>query len=184
MQTQPIASHFINGEYVEDTNGTPIEVIYPATGEVIATVYAATPEIVEKAITAARDAQAAWAAMTGTERGRILRRAADIMRERNHDLSILETYDTGKPYQETSVADATSGADALEYFGGLAASLTGSISSWAKTGSIPAANRWGSVLASAHGTIQRRSPAGKAHRRWPAGTRSSSNRPRRRRFAR
>ena len=125
MQTQPIASHFINGEYVEDTNGTPIEVIYPATGEVIATVYAATPEIVEKAITAARDAQAAWAAMTGTERGRILRRAADIMRERNHDLSILETYDTGKPYQETSVADATSGADALEYFGGLAASLTG-----------------------------------------------------------
>ena len=125
MQTQPTASHFINGEYVEDTNGTPIEVIYPATGEVIATVYAATPHIVEKAITAARDAQAAWAAMTGTERGRILRRAADIMRERNHDLSILETYDTGKPYQETSVADATSGADALEYFGGLAASLTG-----------------------------------------------------------
>ncbi|WP_323802845.1 betaine-aldehyde dehydrogenase [Sulfitobacter litoralis] len=125
MQTQPKASHFINGEYVEDTNGTPIEVIYPATGEVIATVYAATPEIVDKAITAARDAQAAWAAMTGTERGRILRRAADIMRERNHDLSILETYDTGKPYQETSVADATSGADALEYFGGLAASLTG-----------------------------------------------------------
>ena len=125
MQTQPKASHFINGEYVEDTNGTPIEVIYPATGEVIATVYAATPEIVDKAITAARDAQAGWAAMTGTERGRILRRAADIMRERNHDLSILETYDTGKPYQETSVADATSGADALEYFGGLAASLTG-----------------------------------------------------------
>ena len=125
MQTQPTASHFINGEYVEDTNGTPIEVIYPATGEVIATVYAATPQIVEKAITAARDAQAAWAAMTGTERGRILRRAADIMRERNRDLSILETYDTGKPYQETSVADATSGADALEYFGGLAASLTG-----------------------------------------------------------
>jgi len=125
MQTQPKASHFINGEYVEDTNGTPIEVIYPATGEVIATVYAATPEIVDKAITAARKAQRAWAAMTGTERGRILRRAADIMRERNHDLSILETYDTGKPYQETSVADATSGADALEYFGGLAASLTG-----------------------------------------------------------
>jgi betaine-aldehyde dehydrogenase len=63
--------------------------------------------------------------MTGTERGRILRRAADIMRMRNHDLSVLETMDTGKPYQETSVADATSGADALEYFGGMAATLTG-----------------------------------------------------------
>ncbi|MAP16130.1 MAG: betaine-aldehyde dehydrogenase, partial [Oceanibulbus sp.] len=99
--------------------------IYPATGETIATLYAATPAIVEQAITSARKAQAAWAAMTGTERGRILRRAADMIRERNHDLSVLETYDTGKPYQETSVADATSGADALEYFGGLAGSLTG-----------------------------------------------------------
>ena len=125
MNTQPTASHFINGKYVEDTAGTPIDVIYPATGEKIATVHAATPAIVEQAITAAKNAQAAWAAMTGTERGRILRRAADMIRERNHDLSVLETYDTGKPYQETSVADATSGADALEYFGGMAATLTG-----------------------------------------------------------
>ena len=123
--TQPKASHFINGKYVEDTSGTPIDVIYPATGEKIATVYAATPAIIEQAITSGKTAQAAWAAMTGTERGRILRRASEIMRERNHDLSVLETYDTGKPYQETSLADATSGADALEYFGGMAATLTG-----------------------------------------------------------
>jgi betaine-aldehyde dehydrogenase len=123
--TQPKASHFINGQYVEDTSGTPIEVIYPATGAKIATVYAATPAIIERAIVAAKSAQGTWAAMTGTERGRILRRASDMMRDRNHDLSVLETYDTGKPYQETSVADATSGADALEYFGGLAATLTG-----------------------------------------------------------
>ncbi|MBM1556382.1 betaine-aldehyde dehydrogenase [Sulfitobacter mediterraneus] len=123
--TQPKASHFINGAYVEDTSGTPIDVIYPATGEKIATVYAATPAIVDQAIESARNAQAAWAAMSGTERGRILRRAEQIMRERNHDLSVLETYDTGKPYQETSVVDATSGADALEYFGGMAATLTG-----------------------------------------------------------
>jgi len=122
---QPKASHFINGEYVEDTAGAAIPVIYPATGEVIATLHAATPGIVDQALDAAKAAQKEWAAMTGTERGRVLRRAADIMRERNHDLSVLETYDTGKPYQETSVVDATSGADALEYFGGLAGSLTG-----------------------------------------------------------
>lgn len=125
MELQPKASHFINGEYVEDTNGTPIPVIYPATGEVVATVYAATPEIVDRAIAAAKEAQGAWAKMSGTERGRILRRAADIIRDRNHELSVLETYDTGKPLQETLVADATSGADALEYFGGMAATLTG-----------------------------------------------------------
>ncbi len=125
MKFQPKASHFINGEYVEDTNGAPIDVIFPATGEVIARLHSATPEIVEKALNSAKSAQAAWAALSGTERGRVLRRAADIMRDRNRDLSIIETHDTGKPLQETLVADATSGADALEYFGGLAASLTG-----------------------------------------------------------
>ncbi len=125
MRAQPKASHFIGGEYVEDTDGTPFDVIFPATGEVIAQLHSATPAIIDKALNAAKAAQADWAAMTGTERGRILRRAADIMRERNHDLSVLETLDTGKPYQETSVADATSGADALEYFGGIAGSLTG-----------------------------------------------------------
>ncbi|KQI67843.1 betaine-aldehyde dehydrogenase [Loktanella sp. 3ANDIMAR09] len=125
MTTQPTASHYIAGEYVEDTAGEVIPVVYAYTGETIATVHAATPAIVDRALAAAADAQAAWAALTGTERGRILRRAADIMRARNHELSVLETYDTGKPLQETTVADATSGADALEYFGGLAGSLTG-----------------------------------------------------------
>ena len=125
MQTQPTASHFIDGQYVEDTNGAALDVIYPYTGEVIAKLHAATPAIVEQALASAKRAQKEWAAMTGTERGRILRRAADIMRERNHDLSVLETFDTGKPFQETSVADATSGADALEYFGGLAGAMTG-----------------------------------------------------------
>lgn len=123
--TQPTASHFINGQYVEDTAGTPIPVIYPATGEPIATVYSATPAIIDAALSAAEAAQGQWAAMTGTERGRILRRAADIIRARNRDLSVLETMDTGKPLQETLIADATSGADALEYFGGLAATLGG-----------------------------------------------------------
>jgi betaine-aldehyde dehydrogenase len=123
--TEPTASHFIDGQYVEDTAGDPIPVIYPATGAVIATVYSATPAIIEQALAAAKRAQVEWAAWTATDRGRVLRRAADIMRDRNHELSVLETYDTGKPYQETSVADATSGADALEYFGGLAAAITG-----------------------------------------------------------
>jgi betaine-aldehyde dehydrogenase len=125
MNIKPTASHFINGQYVEDKNGTPIEVIYPATGETIATVYSATPAIIDQAVEAAQKAQKQWAAMSGTERGRVLRKAADIIRDRNHDLSVLETWDTGKPLQETLVADATSGADSIEYFGGLAGTLTG-----------------------------------------------------------
>jgi betaine-aldehyde dehydrogenase len=111
--TQPTASHFVNGRYVEDTSGAPIDVIYPATGKVIARVHEATPAVIEEAITSARTAQKAWAALPGVARGRILRRAADIMRERNRALSILESYDTGKPLSETLYVDATSGADAL-----------------------------------------------------------------------
>ena len=122
---QPIASHFINGEYVEDTNGKIIECIYPATGETVAKIYSATPEIIEIALIAAKSAQKSWGKLSGTERGRVLRRASDIIRKRNRELSILETYDTGKPLQETLYVDATSGADALEYFGGLAGAVTG-----------------------------------------------------------
>ncbi len=122
---QPKGSHFINGAYVEDTAGTPIPVIYAATGEQLAQVYGATPTIIEQALASAKAAQIEWVGWSGTERGRVLRRAADMIRERNRDLSVLETYDTGKPLSETLYADATSGADALEYFGGLAGSLTG-----------------------------------------------------------
>ena len=125
IDAQPVASHFINGKPIEDEAGECLQVIYPATGEEVASLHYATPEIVDEAIAAAKAAQQDWAAMTGTERGRILRRAADIIRDRNHELSQLETIDTGKPLQETLVADATSAADALEYFGGLAGSLTG-----------------------------------------------------------
>jgi len=125
IDPQPKGSHFIDGTHVEDGNGAEIPVIYPASGARIATVYAATDAVVEQALASATRAQAEWAALSGTERGRVLRRAADIMRDRNRDLSELETRDTGKPLQETLVADATSGADALEYFGGLTGSLTG-----------------------------------------------------------
>ena len=122
---QPAGSHFINGAYVDDTAGEKIEVIYPHTGEVIATLHAATPAIVEQALASAKAAQAEWGALSGTERGRVLRKAADLLRARNRELSEIETHDTGKPMSETLIADAASGADALEYFGGLAGTLTG-----------------------------------------------------------
>jgi betaine-aldehyde dehydrogenase len=125
MKAQPKASHFINGHFVEDTQGDALDVIYPATGEVIARLHSATPNIVELAVEAAREAQGAWAALKPVERGRILRRAADLLRARNAELSRLETLDTGKPIQETLVADAASAADALEFFAGAVATFNG-----------------------------------------------------------
>lgn len=125
MRAQPTASHFINGAYVEDEAGQTIESLYPATGEVIARVHAATQETVNAAVAAAREGFKVWSATPAVERGRVLRRAAEILREKNRELSELETLDTGKALQETLVADAASGAESLEYFGNLAPTLTG-----------------------------------------------------------
>ena len=59
------------------------ETINPATGEVLATLPIAGEAEVNAAVAKAAAAQKEWAKRTGTERGRILRRAADILRERN-----------------------------------------------------------------------------------------------------
>ena len=125
MRAQPEGSHHIDGRFVDDPAGDPLESRYPATGETIARLNTATDATVNRAVAAAARAQRDWAATPAAERGRVLRRAADLLRERNAELSELETLDTGKPLQETLVADAASGADCLEFFGGVAASLAG-----------------------------------------------------------
>ncbi|NRG19625.1 betaine-aldehyde dehydrogenase [Rhizobiales bacterium] len=125
MRAQPTASHYINGEYIDDESGAPLESRYPATGEVIAMLNVATHATINAAVAAARNGFKVWSATPPAERGQVLLRAAQILRERNRELSELETLDTGKPLQETLVADAASGADCLDYFGGLARTLTG-----------------------------------------------------------
>jgi betaine-aldehyde dehydrogenase len=99
--------------------------INPATGEVLATIKVAGAAEIDAAVEAAQQAQRAWAAKTGAERGRILYRAAEILRSRNAELAELETRDTGKPIQETTLVDVASGADCFEYFAGLAATIAG-----------------------------------------------------------
>ncbi len=99
--------------------------INPATGQVLAELEIAGPAAIDAAVARAQTAQKKWAALTGTERGRILRRAADLLRARNKELSELETRDTGKPIQETSVVDVISGADCFEYYAGVAPTISG-----------------------------------------------------------
>jgi betaine-aldehyde dehydrogenase len=104
---------------------TSIRVINPATGEELAVLAVDGPAQVDAAVVKARAAHKQWAAMTGSERGRVLQRAARLLRERNDELAELETRNTGKPIQETRAVDVISGAECLEYFGGLAAALAG-----------------------------------------------------------
>jgi betaine-aldehyde dehydrogenase len=99
--------------------------INPATGEILGQVTVSGAAQVNAAVAAAVQAQTIWAAKTSAERGRILRRTADLLRSRNEELAVLETKDTGKPIQETRVVDVASGADCFEYFAGIAQSLSG-----------------------------------------------------------
>ena len=117
---------YINGGYTSATSGRTFETINPANGEVLASVQAAGREDVDRAVESAKRGQKIWAAMTAMERSRVLRRAVDILRERNDELAKLETLDTGKAYSETSTVDIVTGADVLEYYAGLIPALEGS----------------------------------------------------------
>ncbi|WP_413990289.1 betaine-aldehyde dehydrogenase [Labrys okinawensis] len=120
-----VVKNHIGGDFVDATSGETFPSIDPATGETIAEIQQASDADIERAVDAAKAGFAVWCRMTGAERGRILRRTADILRERNQALAEIETRDTGKPIQETIAVDVLSGADCLEYFAGIAATLTG-----------------------------------------------------------
>ena len=116
---------YIDGGYVDASSDATFDAINPANGEVIAQVQRATEADVERAVVSAEKGQKVWAAMTAMERSRILRRAVDILRERNDELAALETLDTGKAYSETRYVDIVTGADVLEYYAGLVPAIEG-----------------------------------------------------------
>ena len=117
-------SSFIHGKQVQGS-GERFLSINPATGQAFAELFDCVAADVEAAVASAQQGFAVWSALSGTERGRILRRAADILRSRNAELAALEVQDCGKPIQEALVVDVMSGADCIEYFAGAAATLTG-----------------------------------------------------------
>lgn len=116
---------FINGQYVDATSGITFDTINPATGEVLATVQQASTEDMNQAVSHAQQGQAIWATMSSMERARILQRAVALLRARNDELARLETLDTGKPLSETTAVDITTGANAIEYYAGLAVAVQG-----------------------------------------------------------
>ncbi|WP_350326815.1 betaine-aldehyde dehydrogenase [Pectobacterium aroidearum] len=116
---------YINGAYVDSTGDDTFDAVNPANGDIIAQLQSATVADVDRAVIAAAAGQKIWAAMTAMERSRILRRAVDILRERNDELALLETHDTGKPLSETRTVDIVTGADVLEYYAGLIPMLEG-----------------------------------------------------------
>lgn len=116
---------YINGGYVDATSGRTFDTVNPANGEVLAQVQIASEADVDFAVQSAKKAQKVWAKMTAVERSRILLKAVALLRERNDELALLETLDTGKPISETAYVDIVTGADVIEYYAGLAPAVEG-----------------------------------------------------------
>jgi succinate-semialdehyde dehydrogenase/glutarate-semialdehyde dehydrogenase len=106
---------FIAGKWVAASGGGTLDVQDPATGEVIRTIADATAEDAQKAMDAAADTQASWAATAPRERSNILRRAFDLLMERADDFALLMTLEMGKPLAE-SLGEVKYGGEFLRWF--------------------------------------------------------------------
>ena len=93
----------IDGEWVGASDGKMFDGVNPTSGEIWSRVPEATVDDVDHAVRAAHRAftSGPWATMTPTERGRCLRRLADLLAEKSEDLGRTETIDTGKMLKET-----------------------------------------------------------------------------------
>lgn len=125
MKTESL---YIGGTFVAPASTATVDVIDPATTEVIGRVADADASDVDRAVKAARAAfdEGAWKDVTAQERGRILFRLAEVVRARAAELAVLETRNSGKPIVEAEF-DIADVATCFEYYGGLATKIEGDV---------------------------------------------------------
>ncbi len=115
---------FIDGNWVKPSEGGTLDVVNPATEEVIHRAPAATGVDVDRAVRAARCAfdDGSWSGLPGAERARYLRAIASGIRARLGELARMEVLNNGKPYPEAEwdIGDA---AGCFEFYAGLAEEL-------------------------------------------------------------
>jgi 1-pyrroline dehydrogenase len=116
--------NFVGGEWVESTTGETMEVLNPATGEVIAEVPSGGEKDVERAVRAAARAWEEWSTKTPKDRSELLLGLADLVDEHADELTELESRNVGKPL---SIArdEMPFCADNLRFFAGAARTLEG-----------------------------------------------------------
>jgi aldehyde dehydrogenase (NAD+) len=116
----------INNEWCDAAGGTTMEVVNPATEDVIATVASAGRHDVDVAVQAARAALSGpWGALSARERGRLVSRLADRLLERADEVARLETLHNGKPIFESRQIEIPAAAECFEYFAGWADKVMG-----------------------------------------------------------
>ncbi len=118
---------FIGGRWEAAVGGASQPVLDPATGATVTTVSAGGAADVDRAVRAARAAfdGGGWSGLRPRERGRILQRAADLLRDRAEEFARLESLDVGKPILFTRTVDVPTVVDTFEYYAGLTAGIEG-----------------------------------------------------------
>ncbi|MGY4765354.1 aldehyde dehydrogenase family protein [Kribbella sp. CWNU-51] len=115
---------FINGQFVDATDGKPFKSISPSSEEVLAEISEAGPADVDKAVKAARKAfEKVWGPMAGRDRAKYLFRIARLIQERARELAVLESLDNGKPIRESRDVDIPLVAAHFFYYAGWADKL-------------------------------------------------------------
>ena len=115
---------FIAGEFVESESGETMEVLNPATGEVIAEVPRGTSADVDRAVEAAKTAWGEWQSKTPKDRMELLLKLADVIDENAEELARLESLNVGKPWW-VAVDEPGAMSDCLRFFAGAARNLEG-----------------------------------------------------------
>jgi len=122
----PMKKLLINNEWRASASGKTMEVVNPATEEIIATVAAADVSDVDAAVAAARAAlDGAGGKMSARERGRLVSRLADRLMERVDEVARLETIHNGKPISESRNIEIPAAAECFEYYAGWADKVMG-----------------------------------------------------------
>ena len=118
---------FINGQKCQASDGATLEVLNPATNELLAQVPAGTAEDVQQAVGAATEAHESgeWRSMPAADRGSVLLKAAEIITSRADEFARMETMDVGKPIIESEAFDIPMAAEHLTYYGRLVVDLLG-----------------------------------------------------------
>jgi len=106
---------FINGHWTASASARTIAVINPATEEIIGHIAHANRQDLDAALTAAQAGFAIWRNTSAFERSKIMRRAADIVRERASDIAQLMTLEQGKPLAEAK-GETLGAADTIDWF--------------------------------------------------------------------
>ncbi len=105
----------IGGQWQDAADGRTLAVFNPASGAEIGRVAHAGIADLDRALAAARKGFETWRETPAIERGRIMRRAAGLMRERAGDIAAILTLEQGKPLAEAMV-EANAAGDILEWF--------------------------------------------------------------------